>query len=44
MGKGQLFSYMELGKLKTHVSKKKKKITTDWMTVLQYTQNLTQNL
>ena len=42
MGKGQFFSYMELGKLKTHVSKKKKK--TDWMTVLQYTQNLTQNL
>ena len=29
MGKGQFFSYMELGKLKTHVSKKKKKNRLD---------------
>ena len=40
MGKGQFFSYMELGNLMC--PKKKKK--PDWMTILQYTQNLTQNL
>ena len=33
MGKGQFFSYMELGKLKTHVSKKKKTRLDDCLTI-----------